>query len=145
MNITEKVAYLKGLLNGLSIDTETKEGKLFTAIIDVLDEMALWIVDVEEAYDELQEVVDAIDEDLGEVEEDLYGDECDDDDCDCDCEEEYEVVCPECGDSIYLNYDMLEEGEMTCPNCGEHLEFDLDAMDDDCHCEGGHCDCGCED
>ena len=49
------------------------------------------------------------------------------------------------GDSIYLNYDMLEEGEMTCPNCGEHLEFDLDAMDDDCHCEGGHCDCGCED
>ena len=72
------------------------------------------------------------------------GHDCDYD-CDCDCEEEYEVVCPECGDSIYLNYDMLEEGEMTCPNCGEHLEFDLDAMDDDCHCEGGHCDCGCED
>ena len=65
MNITERVAYLKGLMNGLDIDAASKEGKLFSAILEVLDEMALSIVDVEEAYDELQEVVDAIDEDLG--------------------------------------------------------------------------------
>lgn len=140
-NITEKVAYLKGLMNGLDIDLTSKEGKLFNAILDVLDEMAVSIVDVEEAYDELQEVVDAIDEDLGELEEDFY----DEDDCDCDCcdEEEYEIVCPTCGDSIYVDFDMLEEGEMECPNCGERLEFDLDELEDDC-CEDGHCDCGCE-
>ncbi len=140
-NITEKVAYLKGLMNGLDIDLTSKEGKLFNAILDVLDEMALSIVDVEEAYDELQEVVDAIDEDLGELEEDFY----DEDDCDCGCcdEEEYEIVCPTCGDSIYVDFDMLEEGEMECPNCGERLEFDLDELEDDC-CEDGHCGCGCE-
>ncbi len=138
-NITERVAYLKGLMNGLDIDPATKEGKLFTAILDVLDEMALSIVDVEESYDELQEVVDAIDEDLGELEQDFY----DEDECGCCDDEEYEIVCPNCGDSIYVDYDMLQEGEMECPNCGEHLEFDLDAMEDECGCEDGQC--GCED
>ena len=138
-NITERVAYLKGLMNGLDIDPATKEGKLFTAILDVLDEMALSIVDVEESYDELQEVVDAIDEDLGELEQDFY----DEDECVCCDDEEYEIVCPNCGDSIYVDYDMLQEGEMECPNCGEHLEFDLDAMEDECGCEDGQC--GCED
>ncbi|MBQ4153246.1 MAG: hypothetical protein IJD11_02725, partial [Oscillospiraceae bacterium] len=108
MNITERVAYLKGLMNGLDIDAASKEGKLFSAILEVLDEMALSIVDVEEAYDELQEVVDAIDEDLGELENDFYDE---DDDCDCDCcddEEEYEIVCPSCGDAIYVDFDMLQ-------------------------------------
>lgn len=138
-NITERVAYLKGLMNGLDIDPATKEGKLFTAILDVLDEMALSIVDVEESYDELQEVVDAIDEDLGELEQDFY----DEGECGCCDDEEYEIVCPNCGDSIYVDYDMLQEGEMECPNCGEHLEFDLDAMEDECGCEDGQC--GCED
>ena len=37
MEISEKVAYLKGLAEGLALDTDTKEGKLLTAIIDVLD------------------------------------------------------------------------------------------------------------
>ncbi len=138
MNITERVAYLKGLMNGLDIDVTSKEGKLFTGILEVLDEMALSIVDVEEAYDELQEVVDVIDQDLGELENDFY----DDDDCDCGCcdEEEYEIICPNCGDAIYIDCDMLEEGEMTCPACGEHLEFDLEALEEECDCDCG-CDC----
>ena len=38
----------------------------------------------------------------------------------------YEIVCPSCGDSIYLDEGMVDEGEMDCPNCGEHLEFDFD-------------------
>ena len=40
MEISEKVAYLKGLAEGLNLDTESKEGKLIAAIIDVLDDMA---------------------------------------------------------------------------------------------------------
>lgn len=140
MNITEKVAYLKGLLNGLEVDPDTKEGKLFAAIVDVLDEMALSIVDVEESYDKLQEVVDCIDEDLGELEKDFYDEDCD---CGCGDEEEYMVECPSCGDTIYLDEEMLEDGGIECPNCGEHLEFDFD--EDECCCEDGHCDCGCDD
>ena len=48
MEISEKVAYLKGLAEGLNLDTESKEGKLIAAIIDVLDDMAEKFADVED-------------------------------------------------------------------------------------------------
>ncbi|HWP52254.1 MAG TPA: hypothetical protein VN626_11225 [Clostridia bacterium] len=128
MTVTERVAYLKGLTEGLDLDTTSKEGKLLSAIIDVLDDIAFEVSDLQEVVGELGEQIDMIDEDLDGLEEIVYDDEeCDDDDCDC-CEDGdlYEIVCPSCGDSIYLDEDMVEEGEMDCPNCGEHLEFDFD-------------------
>ncbi|MGI5958267.1 MAG: CD1247 N-terminal domain-containing protein [Massiliimalia sp.] len=141
MGITERAAYLKGLVEGLDIDKSTKEGKLLNALVDVIDDMASAIADLEDVYDELDEAVDAIDEDLGELEDDFYGAE-DDDECDCDCddccdddecdccgeddEDLYEVTCPNCNDTIYLDEGMLEEGSIDCPNCGQLLEFEYD-------------------
>ena len=132
MTVTEKVAYLKGLAEGMKMDDSTNEGKLLLAIIDTLDDIALTVSDMEDSMTELAAQVDEIDDDLGAVEEDLY---CDDDDCDCDDDDEalYEVECPKCGDIICLDEDRLDEGEIDCPNCGEKLEFDF---------EDG-CDCGC--
>ncbi len=133
MTVTERVAYLKGLTEGLDLDTSSKEGKLLSAIIDVLDDIAFEVSDLQEVVGELGEQIDMIDEDLDGLEEIVYDDEDgDDDDCDC-CEDGdlYEIVCPSCGDSIYLDEDMVEEGEMDCPNCGEHLEFDFDEDGDD--------------
>ncbi len=132
MTVTEKVAYLKGLAEGMKMDDSTNEGKLLLAIIDTLDDIALTVSDMEDSMTELAAQVDEIDDDLGAVEEDLY---CDADDCDCDDDDEalYEVECPKCGDIICLDEDMLDEGEIDCPNCGEKLEFDF---------EDG-CDCGC--
>lgn len=141
MTVTERVAYLKGLTEGLDLDTSTKEGKLLTAIIDVLDDLAFEVSDLQEVVGELGEQIDMIDEDLDGLEEIVYDEENydDDDDCDCDCCEDgdlYEIVCPSCGDSIYLDEDMVEEGEMDCPNCGEHLEFDFDEDDEEEETEG---------
>ena len=139
MNISEKVAFLRGLLKGLSFDENSKEAKLYDAIIDTLDEIAMAITDLEENQDEMNELVSIIDEDLGELENDYYDLDDDDEDEDdfSDEDEYYEVVCPTCGDTICLDEDMLDEGEISCPNCGEHLEFDLDELDG--------CDCGCDD
>ena len=133
MTVTERVAYLKGLTEGLDLDTSSKEGKLLSAIIDVLDDIAFEVSDLQEVVGELGEQIDMIDEDLDGLEEIIYDEEhYDDDDCDC-CEDGdlYEIVCPSCGDSIYLDEDMVEEGEMECPNCGEHLEFDFDEDDEE--------------
>ena len=141
MTVTEKVAYVKGLAEGLGLDDSTKEGKVLKALIDVVDDLAMSVADLEEGYDELCDEVDTLDEDLGAVEEDLYGDEEDDDECGCGCEDEeglYEVTCPACGDTICVDESILADGEMECPNSGEHLEFDLEELDDE---EG----CGCED
>ena len=145
MTITEKVAYLKGLMEGLELDTSSKEGKVLKAVVDVLDDMALSVTDIEDDLAELSDQVDEIDEDLSEVEDEVFGDEdeccdCDDDDCDCcDCGDDddfYEVTCSKCGETTYITGAILDEGKMECPNCGEKLEFDLD----DCDCEDG-CDC----
>lgn len=140
MDICEKIAYIKGLAEGLSVDESTKEGKILTAIIDLLGDMTEEICDIEDGCDELMEQIDAVDEDLAALEDVIYEDdedECDCDDC-CDCEDDevYEIECPACNDIIYLDADMLEEEGMTCPNCGTELEFDFDG----CDC----CDCDSE-
>lgn len=147
MDICEKISYIKGLAEGLSLDDSTKEGKVLTAIIDLLGDITEEICEIEDGCDELCEQIDAVDEDLSSIEELVYGDDdcdcdcdCDDCDCDCDCEDEvYEIECPACNDVIYLDADMLEEEGMTCPNCGTELEFDFDG---DCCCD---CGCDCED
>ena len=138
MDICEKIAYIKGLAEGLKLDESTSEGKILAAVIDLLGDMTSEICDIEDGCDELLEQIDAVDEDLASVEDFVYGDDVDDDDC-CDCDdccdddELYEIECPACHDNIYLDEDMLEEEGMKCPNCGTELEFDFDGCDcDDC-------------
>ena len=140
MTITEKVAYLKGPMEGLGVDESTKEGKLMKTVLDILDDMALSIEDLDAGIDELSEMVDAIDEDLGAVEEDLYEDEDDDDDDEDDYDEEleldeddelYEVTCPTCNLTFTITEEMLDAGETKCPECGQALEFDLDIGEDE--------------
>lgn len=134
MDISEKVAYIKGLAEGLSLDDSTKEGKLLAAVIDVLEDIAVEIDDIEENAADMAAQIDAVDEDLASVEELIYDDDEDDCDCCCDDDDVYEVECPKCHDTIYLDADMLADGSIDCPNCGEKLEFDFDGCDDDCCC-----------
>ncbi|MCH5296512.1 MAG: hypothetical protein J1E85_02460 [Ruminococcus sp.] len=152
MNLTEKISYIKGLAEGLRLDESKPEVKVINAIIDLLDDIALDVTDMEDLYDELSAQVDEIDQDLATLESDVYDDdedcECDCDDfCDCDddfMDEEdpfYEVTCGACNQKINVSEDVLLEGEIECPNCGELLEFDFSGLfDGDC-CEDGCCSC----
>ena len=143
MDICEKIAYIKGLAEGLNLDETTKEGKILAAVIDLLGDITDEICEIEDGCDELMEQIDAVDEDLSTVEDIIYGDDDDDCDCDdcCDCDDEvYEIECPACHDTIYLDEEMLDNEGMTCPNCGTELEFDFDCDCDDC-CDDDCCDC----
>jgi len=136
MTLLEKVAYIRGLMEGMKLDETTDNGKLLTAIIDLLDDMALSVQDTEDEIAELHEYATELDEDLGELEEEVYdfdGCDCDcDEDCDCDCcgDHLFEVKCPNCGEEICFDEDVLEEGEISCPSCNESLEFDLDGEEE---------------
>ncbi len=134
MEITEKVAYLKGLAEGMELDTSKKEGKLLAAMIDVLEDIALELEELKETQEELGDGLDAVSDDLEDVEEALYGeddDEDDDFDEDLDSEECFATTCPSCEETIYFDDTVLEDGEVICPNCGEKLEFDFASLDDD--------------
>ncbi|MCL2069273.1 MAG: hypothetical protein FWH00_05160 [Oscillospiraceae bacterium] len=119
MDISERVAYLRGLAEGLGLDRESKEGKIISVMIDILDDMADSIEDLSDGLEMVGHQLDDINDELG------IDDDYDDDDFDFDGEL-YEVTCPSCGNIVYMDEDMLDEGEMPCPNCGEVLEIDLD-------------------
>ena len=138
MEISEKVAYLKGLAEGLALDTESKEGKLIAAIIDVLDDMSEALLDLEDELCDVEEGLDAVSDDLNDVEEWLYDEEDEDkyDEDEGDDDEDYFMTtCPVCEEEIVFDEDTMEAGEVVCPNCGERLEFDLsdlsEALEDD--------------
>ncbi|OPX43457.1 hypothetical protein CLHUN_26040 [Ruminiclostridium hungatei] len=130
--ISERVAFIKGLAEGMKIDDTTNEGKLLTAIIDVLDDISLAIEDVEEIQDEMGEQVDGIDEDLAELEKTVYEQEDD--------IEFEEIQCPYCGEEIEVDLELIDEDaeSIECPHCHQKIELEWD-----CDCDDDECDCGC--
>ena len=111
MTISEKVAYLKGLAEGLNLDVEkSKEGKLISVMIGILEEVGLSIEDLEENALALGEEIDTISDDLADVESVVYGEDEDEDDY-------FEVECPNCEEPIVIDDKALAEGEVECPSC----------------------------
>lgn len=137
MTITEKVAYLKGMADGMELSKETsKESKLLTAIIDTLEDIGFAVEDLEEAAELLNEGLDAVSEDLEDVESLLFDDEDEDCGCgcgsDCDCDEDddfFELECESCGAELVVDEDVLTSGKIICSKCGE--SFAIELIDDD--------------
>ncbi len=134
MELKEKVAYIKGLMEGMKFDTESDQGKLITAIVGVLDDMAAEVSDMGEDMDELCDAVDALSEDLEDVEDTLYGEDDDEDELYEDGL--YEITCPNCGEVECVDEDMLADDNMACPNCGTKFEVDFSDDEDDEDGEG---------
>jgi len=158
MTISEKSAYLKGLMDGLNLNTETNEGKMIAAIVDLLGDVTRRLADVEETTIAISDELDEIEEDLDAIEDYILDEDEDYDDEDWDDEDEdeddyydfsddeedaeegfdfgdpettiYEVECA-CGSVIDFDEQTLEEGSIVCPNCGETLEFSLEEDDED--------------
>ena len=147
MTVSEKAAYLKGLMEGLNLDTEAAEGKMIAAMVDLLGDMAKKVTDIEDTTIAISDELDEIEEDLDAIEDFIMDDEDDYDDDDYDFDDDddyddegfdygdedttiYEVECA-CGNIIDFDEDTLEEGSMVCPNCGETLEFTFEEDDED--------------
>ena len=149
MTINEKAAYLKGLMEGLQLDTEKAEGKMIAAIVDLLGDVTKKLTNVEDTtiaisdeLDEIEEDLDAIEDFIMDEDEDDYEDEEDFDDYEEeDFEEEgfdfgdedttiYEVKCI-CGNVIAFDEETLEAGSIVCDKCGETLEFSFEDEDEE--------------
>jgi formylmethanofuran dehydrogenase subunit E len=128
MTVTERVAYLKGLCEGMDLGEDSKEGKVLVAILDVLDELATTVTDLEEQTAELSDDLDDLFEEVSAIEEDFIDEDALDDQFGDDL---YQVICPTCGETIYLDEESLEEGTTVCPTCGEELEFELDPEEEE--------------
>ncbi|MFZ5987146.1 MAG: CD1247 N-terminal domain-containing protein, partial [Bacillota bacterium] len=127
-----RVAYLKGLAEGMQINDSTNEGKLLRAMIEVLDDIALAVDDMEEVQEQLGEQIDNMDEDLAEIERIIF-DEEDDDDYD---DEDFiaEIECPHCHETVELTEDMLDDeaDSFECPSCQKDIAVEWDCDCEDC-------------
>ena len=138
MNITEKVAYLKGLIEGSDLKLGEKEDKIFKALIEVVDDMAQVLTECDDDLTALYDQVDELEDEVADIEDDLdilFDDEDydfdDEDDYDEDDDPLYEVDCPECGRSFSIDEDTLLNGNnLKCPFCGHEIKFELFDEDD---------------
>ena len=140
MTASEKVAYLKGLAEGLGISESSSEGKLMLAMIEIMDSLAADIEDLEANIADMAEAMDGITEDIAYVEDLALGNEEEDDfnaeedeegTCSGNCsacggcsDADYEVTCPTCDTVIPVYQEDIDFGSIICPSCGEELEFD---------------------
>ena len=150
MTINEKAAYLKGLMEGLQLDTEKAEGKMIAAMVDLLGDVTKKLTNVEDTTIAISDELDEIEEDLDAIEDFImdydddedYEDYDDEDDFEDEDFEEgfdfgdedstiYEVVCPVCDEIVNFDEETLEKGSIVCPDCGELLEFSLEDEDED--------------
>ena len=153
MTISEKMAYVKGLRDGVSLDAEKPEVRVIDAVLDLLGDVAAAIRDLDDQAEAVSDELDEIEESLDLLESVVYDEDDDEDDEDEDDEDEdedqdadesdndeavydfgdeviYELTCPACGESITIDEEMLDKGMINCPKCGEELEFDLSEDED---------------
>lgn len=125
-NLTDRVSYIKGLAEGMKLNTETNEGKLIEKMLELLSEMAQEMDALRKDHDELDEYVESIDSDLSDMEDVIYGDE-DEDGCCGDCSQCHSNNDEEDDD----DEDEDNLVEYTCPHCGEEMTFEVDNFDFD--------------
>ena len=145
MTLSEKVAYLKGVAEGLKFDPEkTNEGKLISIMMDILEHIALNSEENDDSIQALADQLDDVSDSLSMVEDYVYSDDFDvyedDDDDEDDAEEAlealeedgfFELECPNCDDTLVVDKSVLESGKVTCPGCGQAFEIELGYEDEE--------------
>ena len=127
-DLSNKISYIKGLSDGLSLSSKSDEGKVLSELIDLVLELSNKVCELEEETNYLEEVTEELDDSLLELYEDLedYVDEYEDDFSDIadyldnEDAELFEMECPECHEDIMIDYDMLDADNcIICSNCGK--------------------------
>lgn len=130
MELKERAAYLKGLMEGLEIG-DSKEGKVLKAMYDLLEDLCDTVADMDDDLDQVYDELDAMDEDMDDLEEAVFGDDEDEDDEE---EAEYELTCPNCGAVTVVDEDTLLNEQVCCGNCGAEFEIEFSECGEDCEC-----------
>ena len=133
-NLSKKVGFLKGLMEGMEFDGSSRDGKLLAGIVDLLGDLSDRVEAIDELLDDLNDYVESIDDDLAELE----GEQDFDDDFN-DGEDKLHLLrpaeagkdgseslagnlCPRCGRMFFTSLEDDGDAEYNCPHCGERVK-----------------------
>ena len=126
--VSKKVAYLKGMAEGMDLNEDTLQNRLILRMLEALEEISEELEAIEARQDEAEQYIDELDSDLGDVEEFLFADEDEEEDEEYDEEDDGEGIdfieyeCPHCKTSVYYDQEAFDlEEEHLCPECGKEL------------------------
>ncbi len=133
MDLNAKAAYIKGLMDGMNFDVNTNEGKLLAAMQGLLEDLAEQVTEHDNELSQVYDELDAIDEDMDDLESIVYDvdDEEDDDEEDDGEDAEYELTCPNCGTVLTVDEETLMNDELYCPNCSAPFNVEVDANEEE--------------
>ena len=135
MTITEKVAYIQGLFDGLKLDTEKSgEARILSELLDVMKEVGQRLDGVDTILDSFDEELDALGDSVADLEDAVFDDEDEEDefsfDSDGDLDEDFfEIPCPTCGEDLVVDDESLAAGVVDCPVCGGKFALSFDDED----------------
>lgn len=135
MTITEKVAYIQGLFEGMELDkSETKTARILSEVLDVLREVGQQLEGMDAAMDQFDEELDALGDTVADLEEAVFDDEDERDgdfgDLDDEDEDFFEIPCPTCGEDLVVDDEALAAGVVDCPVCGGKFALSFDDEQD---------------
>ena len=123
--LTDRISFLQGLAEGMKLNPDKDSHRLILGILEVLGEVGESFEALAESHGELSDYVESIDEDLADLEADLYDDENEDvakKETDDEFEGVIEYECPHCGEKIEIDPDEVDfDEEALCPQCGKEL------------------------
>lgn len=131
MNAKERIAYLRGLLDCMG--PEERNVKIFAAVVEALDALALEIEEHSNLFEHLRETIEGLTDETYELHDAVYeleqsiglDSEQDYDEAETDepAESYISVTCPSCAYSFYYRYEEdKEEDKLICPGCGEEID-----------------------
>ena len=136
MTVSEKVAYIQGLYDGLGLDSgKSGEARILSEVLDVLKDVGLRLDGTDASMDRICDELDDLKDTVSDLENAVFdgkdGDDGDFGDYDAD-EDFFEIPCPSCGEDLIVDDEALAAGVVDCPVCGGKfaLSFDDENSDD---------------
>ena len=130
MTISEKVAYIQGLYDGLGLDGEKSgEARIISEMLDVLKEVGQQLDGMDAAMDQFDEDLDTLEDTVADLEEAVFDDEDEPDDSfgGYDDDEDFFVIpCPTCEEELVIDDEALAAGVVDCPSCGGKFALSFD-------------------
>lgn len=122
VSLKRDLSYIQGLLEGDEKHHQHVEYKAVQRLLDIVDQLVELAEQLDRRQLELEEYVEAIDEDLNDLELLVYEDEDLDDE---EFDEPVHVICPECGEDVLVEAEDLDDDsiELLCPKCNTVLEL----------------------